>query len=235
MKIMISRLQLAVLAIVVIVATVGISCTENTTDSANLADLDAVARDYLFLELSMGLHDAAHVDAYFGPDEIKSLADTSQLSLTDIEQKASLMRDELRVRDSDARTRGLIARLDALLTRIALNNGETLPFDEEAKRLADEIGRMRDEVRRVLKEDGPALREKLVRYITESGNRIDWRILKTFEWWCLCNAFYIAVPCFRSGWADADGHERMGCGSRLQRCLQCFTERICCAYLMIGR
>ena len=135
MKHLISRRLLAIFVIVTILATVGISCTENTTVSAKSADLDVLARDYLFLELSMGLHDATHVDAYFGPDEIKSLADISQLGLMDIEQQASLMRDELKTRESDARTRGLIARLDALLPRIALNNGETLPFDEEAKRL----------------------------------------------------------------------------------------------------
>ena len=118
-----------------LLAILCVSCAKTSTDSTNPADLDRVARDYLFLELSMGLHDAAHVDAYFGPEEIKSLANTSRLTLTDIEQRASLMRDELQARDSDARIHGLIARLDALLTRIALNNGETLPFDEEAKQL----------------------------------------------------------------------------------------------------
>ena len=31
--------------------------------------LDSLVDEYLFLELSMGLHDAAHVDAYFGPED----------------------------------------------------------------------------------------------------------------------------------------------------------------------
>jgi hypothetical protein len=90
----------------------------------------------------MGLHDAAHVDAYFGPEEIKSLADTEQLTLMDIEQRARSMLDELQAQtvagagtDREARNRGLVARLGSLLTRIALNNGETLSFDEEAERL----------------------------------------------------------------------------------------------------
>jgi hypothetical protein len=125
-----------------LLAILCVSCAEKPTDSEGSADIDVVARDYLFLELSMGLHDAAHVDAYFGPEDIKSLADTEQLTLADIEQRGSSMRDELRAQfvagaepGNEARIRGMVARLEALLTRIALNNGETLLFDEEAKRL----------------------------------------------------------------------------------------------------
>jgi len=119
-----------------------LSCSQEAADSVIPVDLGVVARDYVFLELSMGLHDAAHVDAFFGPEDIKSLADTAELTLVDIERRATSMLDELQAlsvagveMDSDARIRGLIARLQALLTRIALNNGETLSFDEEAERL----------------------------------------------------------------------------------------------------
>ncbi len=125
-----------------LLAILCVSCAEKPTDSAVSTDIDVVARDYLFLELSMGLHDAAHVDAYFGPEDIKSLADTEQLTLMDIEQRARSMLDELQAQtvagagtDREARIRGLVARLGSLLTRIALNNGETLSFDEEAERL----------------------------------------------------------------------------------------------------
>jgi hypothetical protein len=126
------------LSVALLLAILCVSCAEKPTDSSVSADIDVVARDYLFLELSMGLHDAAHVDAYFGPEDIKSLAETTQLTLVDIEQRATSMLGELRAQsilDREARISGLIARLEALLTRIALNNGETLAFDEEAERL----------------------------------------------------------------------------------------------------
>ena len=37
-------------------------------------DMDELAREYLYLELSMGLHDPAHVDTYFGPEELRTAA-----------------------------------------------------------------------------------------------------------------------------------------------------------------
>ena len=47
-------------------------------------DIDELAKEYLFLELSMGLHDKSHVDAYFGPEELKSAAEEKALSLDQI-------------------------------------------------------------------------------------------------------------------------------------------------------
>ena len=44
------------------------------------SDIDELAREYLFLELSMGLHDKAHVDAYFGPGEIRTAAEDAALT-----------------------------------------------------------------------------------------------------------------------------------------------------------
>lgn len=107
-----------------------------------VADLDAVAAEYLFLELSMALHDGAHVDAYFGPQDIREQADESALSLTEIESRAVAIGRRLRewpIEAGDgmqlARIANLVQRLRALITRIALTEGETLPFDEESRRL----------------------------------------------------------------------------------------------------
>jgi hypothetical protein len=104
-------------------------------------ELDALARDYLFLELSMGLHDPNHVDAYFGPEEIREAAAQAALSLEDISSRARDLSARLhRLVGGDderreARIAGLLARLVALETRIALARGERLSFDEESKRL----------------------------------------------------------------------------------------------------
>lgn len=107
-----------------------------------VADLDAVAAEYLFLELSMALHDGAHVDAYFGPPDIRGQADDSALSMTEIESRAVAIGRRLRewpIEAGDgmqrARIANLVQRLRALITRIALTKGETLPFNEESRRL----------------------------------------------------------------------------------------------------
>lgn len=104
-------------------------------------DMHELAQEYLFLELSMGLHDPAHVDAYFGPAELKTAAEDTALTL---DQILTASRD-LAMRlaaintgdDAMARMRvdGLIARLHALDTRIAINKNEYLDFDAESQAL----------------------------------------------------------------------------------------------------
>ena len=105
-------------------------------------DLDALATDYLFLELSMALHDGAHVDAYFGPEEIRGNAERTALPLAEIESRAEAMAAQLRNWREEAedgmlaaRIDNLVQRLGALSTRIALSNGDSLPFDEESRHL----------------------------------------------------------------------------------------------------
>ena len=105
-------------------------------------DLGTLAAEYLFLELSMGLHDSAHVDAYFGPEEIRANAESAALPLTEIENRASTLATRLLnwpVKPADAmqaaRVDNLVQRLGALDTRIALSRGENLSFDIESRRL----------------------------------------------------------------------------------------------------
>ena len=111
-------------------------------DNAIPFDLDAIANEYLLLELSMGLHDGGHVDAYFGDEGIRILAEDSALSLDEIKLQAENLADQLAnavIDENDAeaiaRIDGLLGRLLALDTRIMLNQGETLPFDEESRKL----------------------------------------------------------------------------------------------------
>ena len=122
-----------------LLAAVITSCSESPTEPVISPSLDEIATDYLFLELSMGLHDEGHVDAYFGPQQIKDLADREQIALGDIKNRALTMRETLLAWDDAsspaARVQGLVARLTALLARIAINQGENFSFDEEALRL----------------------------------------------------------------------------------------------------
>jgi hypothetical protein len=128
MKHLISALALSILCA---------SCGTSSDDSRD--SLDEIAKQYLFLELSMGLHDAAHVDAYFGPPEIREDAEKQGLTVEAISVGVTALRDDLSSRTPDDQTalriEGLIARLNALLTRIAMNQGNVLPFDDEAQRL----------------------------------------------------------------------------------------------------
>ncbi len=104
-------------------------------------DLDELAREYLYLELSMGLHDEAHVDAYFGPDELKTAAEDTALSLDQLltaSQDLASRLGEIDTGDDEMlrmRVDGLIGRLQALDMRIAINKEEYVDFDAEAEAL----------------------------------------------------------------------------------------------------
>ena len=119
------------------------ACGDSSDPAATtVASVDELARDYLFLELSMGWHDNAHVDAYFGPDEIQIEANKAQLSLDEIHSRTGALEAQLgsvRALEHEpsrlARIDGLLSRLTALDTRIALNRGDTRPFDEESELL----------------------------------------------------------------------------------------------------
>ncbi len=131
------KLRISLTLATILVAGCGGGPAENPADT-----LDDLARKYLMLELSMGLHDSAHVDAYFGPEEIRKEAENAALSLAEIESQADLLErrlQNLRAGTADAmdsaRIDNLEKRLGALDTRIVLNRGESLPFDEEAQQL----------------------------------------------------------------------------------------------------
>ena len=130
------------LRIGIIFATFLITACSNESADTPAADLDVLASEYLLLELSMGLHDGAHVDAYFGPEEIQADANSAALPLSEIENRASTMTTRLLNWSVDpaaamqsARIDNLVQRLAALNTRIAMSKGENLPFDDESRQL----------------------------------------------------------------------------------------------------
>ncbi len=121
------------------------ACTADVGTPETSVDMDQIAREYLFLELSMGLHDEAHVDAYFGPEEIRAQAADAKLSLADIERRAGELAESLAGASvNPQRLAGLLQRLQALQTRIRMHQGETLPFDEESMLLFGAIAPNRD-------------------------------------------------------------------------------------------
>ncbi len=129
------------------------------------------AKEYLFLELSMGQHDAGHVDAYFGPEEIRASAIGAQLPVDEIARRAARLQEALLAlrgpgtnREERMRLDGLVGRLIALETRIELARGNALDFDEESRRLfrsaapdhdAAYFEAILDEIDRVVGGEGP--------------------------------------------------------------------------------
>jgi len=120
------------------------ACNDQTTvdRQQNPTDMKSLAREYLFLELSMGNHDDGHVDAYFGPETVAELATQEQLSLTEIASRSEQLRNDLAalqarqdVEIDTGRLEGLYGRLTALETRISLNQGQEFSFDDESERL----------------------------------------------------------------------------------------------------
>ncbi|MEO0422512.1 MAG: hypothetical protein AAF184_09275 [Pseudomonadota bacterium] len=123
------------------VATLGLAACGGdggVASNAAVPDVDVLAREYVSLELAMGRHDPAHVDAYFGPEELAALAEQADLAPAEIIEQADALSARLeplvRVREGRARDRlrGLLARLHALRTRAAMAAGERLSFDQEA-------------------------------------------------------------------------------------------------------
>ncbi len=119
--------------------------------AAPAPDLDELAREYLFLELSMGRHDPAHVDAYFGPAKLQDAAEATALSLDDILRAAADLAARLGEVDAGddrllgMRVDGLQARLPALATRVAINQGNYLNFDDESLALFGSVAPTYDE------------------------------------------------------------------------------------------
>lgn len=113
------------------------ACSEQHDEAADV-NIDDLASDYLFLELAMAQHDAAHVDAYFGPETIRADAKSGSLTLQEIATDAGDLASDLEMLQrgqASARTAGLLSRLQSLRTRIAINNGNYPSFDEESLNL----------------------------------------------------------------------------------------------------
>ncbi len=129
--------QVIALAVLILM----VACTQDDGTPDQVATIENLTQRYLLIELSMGQLDAGHVDAYFGPEEIRTAAINAGLSLDDIRSGSIELEVALRaldMADDDAlaaRVEGLLARLLALETRIAMMQGEVIPFDDEVRRL----------------------------------------------------------------------------------------------------
>lgn len=107
------------------------------------ADLDAIARDYLLLQLTIGEKEEGYIDAYYGPAVIQeqARADEASNDLAKLAERATALRERIAAAKPAAgslearRAKFLDAQLVAAQTRLRMLQGENLPFVDEAEGL----------------------------------------------------------------------------------------------------
>ncbi|MDB5229434.1 MAG: hypothetical protein JWN76_239 [Chitinophagaceae bacterium] len=107
----------------------------------NKEELDKLAEKYVRLGLSIGQYDADFVDAYYGPDSLKSTAvKATSFPKDSLLQSVNDLQNELKsftgTNDSfQQRANWMSQQLVAFSRRIKIFSGEYRPFDEESKEL----------------------------------------------------------------------------------------------------
>src|SRR5690606_20786364 len=112
------------------------------TISPALANLDALAQDYIRLVLEVGEHEPGYVDAYYGPAELAEQAKANLRSVPDLKTEAERLLAAVQAAANPSedplhakRARFLAAQLKAVRTRLDMIEGKRLPFAEEAESL----------------------------------------------------------------------------------------------------
>ncbi len=122
------------------------ACRSSAPAAADPSHLDSVARRYVVLGLSLGRHDPNYVDAYYGPDSLRTAAERDSLTVQAIRASAESLIAELgdsvpEYADSmvGLRHRYLRIQLWAMAARAGMLGGERLSFDQEAQALYDVV------------------------------------------------------------------------------------------------
>ena len=127
-----------ILLILLITITV-ISCnSKNDVIISNMEQIDKIAFDYVIIALKLGEFDENYVDAYFGPDSLKQIANSSNIQLDSIIRKSSQILTQLnkiQTNDEDElfRKSFIIAEVSALKARAEYVSGVKFSFDEESQ------------------------------------------------------------------------------------------------------
>jgi len=109
----------------------------------------SVAEQYVKLVLAVGQHDGDYVDAFYGPAEWRTEAETARKPLAEIDTQAAAIATELAgvvVKPAPAdvemwglRRQYLTRQLAALRSRVAMLQGKRMTFDEESLALYDAV------------------------------------------------------------------------------------------------
>ena len=121
-----------------------VSGCKSSSQPPNPATLDPLARRYVTLALGLGHHDPNYVDAYYGPDSLKTAAAAESLMVAEVRASADslvgVLGDTVPLyADSLVRLRHryLRTQLGSMAARARMLEGRRLGFDEEAKALYD--------------------------------------------------------------------------------------------------
>lgn len=129
-----------------LLAVAAVSCASQTptrTESSTAAPsaLDSCAERYVKLVLALGRHDAAYVDAYYGPPAWAEEAKATTVPLEELASRSAALVSELEAVPvpSDAllamRRSYLLRQAGSLAARVRMLRGEKLSFDEESQAL----------------------------------------------------------------------------------------------------
>jgi hypothetical protein len=135
------------------------------------SDMNAIAERYVKLVLAVGEHDAAYVDAYYGPPEWKTQAAAEKRTLDQIQSDASALAGLLGgpaagEEIESLRRTYLWRQVEAVRTRIRMLSGVKMSFDEESQALYDAVAPSHpesyfqatvDELDRMLPGSGPLI------------------------------------------------------------------------------
>ena len=132
-----SRLKFAIL----LIAATTAACTSQPS-AVPAGALDAIARDYVQLSLTIGEKEEGYIDAYYGPPELQAAAkaDAPKQNLDQLFARTEALRARAAAFEKgdspDARrAKFLVAQLTAAATRLRMLRGEKLSFEDEAQGL----------------------------------------------------------------------------------------------------
>ena len=127
----------------ILLAATALGACQRAAEPQGQDGLDAIAREFVLLSLTIGEKEEGYIDAYYGPAEIqaKAKAEAAGQDLDALSRRTDELRRKLEAVATGEdplearRARFLAAQLTAAATRLRMLKGEKLSFDEEAKGL----------------------------------------------------------------------------------------------------
>lgn len=108
--------------------------------------LDPLAESFVKLALAAGVHDGDYVDAYYGPPDWRTTAESEKLPLAEVRARVAALSASLAQVDAAGFDRLQVQRhaylakqVQALSTRLAQVAGEKFTFDEESRLIYDTV------------------------------------------------------------------------------------------------
>src|SRR4029077_19341466 len=124
--------------ITVLIGGLALMATSAISAQQSASPMNAIAEGYVKLVLAVGQHDAAYVDAYYGPDAWKADAEREKKPLAQIDNEAEQL-----IRDAGPGQSGtdelvalrhdyLVKQLQSVRARARMLSGAKMSFDEES-------------------------------------------------------------------------------------------------------